>query len=46
MGEESVIGRLRCEVSTFLASETAKQLLAGAASLSLGYPNTEDGAAG
>lgn len=29
MGEEGVIGRLRCEVSTFLASETAKQPLAG-----------------
>lgn len=45
MGEEGVIGRLRCEVSTFLASETAKQpLLAGAASLLPCYPSTEDGA--
>lgn len=30
MGEEGVIGRLRCEVSTFPASEPAKQPLAGA----------------
>lgn len=28
-GEEGVIGRLRCDVSTFLASETAKQPPAG-----------------
>lgn len=46
MGEEGVIGRLRCEVSTFLASERAKQLLAGAASLLRGCLRAESGAAG
>lgn len=45
-GEEGVIGRLRCEESTFLTSKTAKQPLVGAASLWQGYPSTEDGAAG
>lgn len=43
---EGVIGRLRCEVSTFLASETARQRLVGAASLLLGCLSAEDGAAG